>query len=176
MKTVKVIAKALFYITRLVAFLYFIVTAYALLIVLFSLLTSADNLPITVFDNKNFTIYYPFSEKAFLLGEYSSSYLVPTLLTIIFYGLFLWLLSGVFHAFKQDRLFTKNGLLQLSRFYMVNVIVPVVIMLLLLIFKQEVEDIVRITFLHLIIGVFAFFMAAIFKQGLVLQEEQDLIF
>jgi hypothetical protein len=59
---------------------------------------------------------------------------------------------------------------------MVNVIVPVVIMLLLLIFKQEVEDIVRITFLHLIIGVFAFFMAAIFKQGLVLQEEQDLIF
>jgi hypothetical protein len=86
------------------------------------------------------------------------------------------LLSGVFHAFKQDRLFTKNGLLQLSRFYMVNVIVPVVIMLLLLIFKQEVEDIVRITFLHLIIGVFAFFMAAIFKQGLVLQEEQDLIF
>jgi predicted permease len=90
--------------------------------------------------------------------------------------LFLWLLGGVFQAFKQERLFTKKGFSQLSRFYSVNLTVPVLILIILAVLGQEVQDIIRITFLHLVIGVFAFFMAAIFKQGLFLQEEQDLIF
>ena len=98
------------------------------------------------------------------------------LLTITFYGLFLWLLSGVFHAFKQTKIFTRKGVLQLSRFYMINLIVPFVFLALIAVFGEEMIDIVRIILLHLVIGVFAFFMAAIFKQGLVLQEEQDLTF
>jgi hypothetical protein len=48
--------------------------------------------------------------------------------------------------------------------------------ILLLVFRAELFDMIRIGVLHLVIGVFAFFMAAIFKQGLLLQEEQDLTF
>ena len=59
---------------------------------------------------------------------------------------------------------------------MINLIVPFVFLALIAVFGEEMIDIVRIILLHLVIGVFAFFMAAIFKQGLVLQEEQDLTF
>jgi hypothetical protein len=44
------------------------------------------------------------------------------------------------------------------------------------VYGSELVDIVRIIMLHLVIGVFAFFMAAIFRHGVVLQEEQDLTF
>ena len=49
-------------------------------------------------------------------------------------------------------------------------------LVLLAFFGHEIIDILRITLLHLVIGVFAYFMAAIFKQGVHLQEEQDLTF
>ena len=90
--------------------------------------------------------------------------------------MFLWLLSGVFHAFKQVKLFTAKGVVQLSRFYITNLLVPFLFLLLFLLFRNEMSDLLRIILLHVIIGVFAYFMAAIFKQGLLLQEEQDLTF
>jgi hypothetical protein len=45
-----------------------------------------------------------------------------------------------------------------------------------MLFGDEYIDVARIALLHLVIGIFAFFMATIFKQGFVLQEEQDLTF
>jgi hypothetical protein len=176
MKTARFIARILYYVTRISAVLYLLVTAYALAVVFLFLTTSASWLPMSISAGNGFVIYYPFTQTPFLLGDYSSAYLITSLLTLTFYGLFLWLLGGVFQAFKQERLFTKKGFLQLSRFYSVNLTVPVLILIILAVLGQEVQDIVRITFLHLVIGVFAFFMAAIFKQGLFLQEEQDLIF
>jgi purine-cytosine permease-like protein len=65
---------------------------------------------------------------------------------------------------------------KLSRFYLTNLIVPAAFLVLLAFFGHEIIDILRITLLHLVIGVFAYFMAAIFKQGVHLQEEQDLTF
>jgi tryptophan-rich sensory protein len=110
------------------------------------------------------------------LGDYTGSYLFTYLFTVAFYGLFLWLLSGVFHAFKQKKLFTEKGAVQLSRFYITNLLMPFLFLVLFLFFRNDMSDIIRIMFLHLVIGVFAYFMAAIFKQGLLLQEEQDLTF
>jgi hypothetical protein len=144
MKTARFIARILYYVTRISAVLYLLVTAYALAVVLLFLTTSASWLPVSVSASNGFVIYYPFTQTPFLLGDYS--------------------------------LFTKKGFSQLSRFYSVNLTVPVLILIILAVLGQEVQDIIRITFLHLVIGVFAFFMAAIFKQGLFLQEEQDLIF
>lgn len=176
MKTVRPIASILFYITRIAAIIVFVIAAYATGILLLYKNDPNAGLPMRVLDDGSFRIFYPFTQKPFLLGDYTTSYLVSNLLTVAFYGLFLWLLSGVFHAFKQIKIFTRKGVMQLSRFYMINLIVPFVFLALLAVFGDEMIDIVRIILLHLVIGVFAFFMAAIFKQGLLLQEEQDLTF
>ena len=175
MRTVRLTAAILYYVSRFAAFLFLGTAAYATAVVLLSLGTAGSWLPIEVTDSY-FTIFYPFTRKPFLLGDYTLSYLFTYLFTITFYGFFLWLLSGVFYAFRQPKLFTERGVVQLSRFYLTNLVVPFVFLLLLFVFKDEVKDLVRIMFLHLVIGVFAYFMAAIFKQGLVLQEEQDLTF
>ncbi len=176
MRTVRVVARVLFYITRIVAVITLVIAIYAVLVLLLSKATSATWLPMEIRTGNLFVIFYPLTKTPFLLGEYTNEYITTALLTISFYGLFLWLLGSVFHAFMQQRLFSKKGFLQLSRFYVVNLTLPLILLLLVALFGQEVQDIVRITFLHIVIGVFAFFMAAIFKQGLVLQEEQDLIF
>jgi hypothetical protein len=176
MKSVRVLSRFLYYLSRGAAILYIVTTLYAMLVmVLFSLFPGA-NIPMSIRETGIFQITYPFTSEVFLQGEYTTSYLSVYFLILSFYGLFLWLLGDVFRAFRQARLFTQKGFVQLSRFYIVNITIPVLILVLLAIFQQELSDILRITFLHLVIGVFAFFMAAIFKQGLALQEEQDLIF
>jgi hypothetical protein len=55
-----------------------------------------------------------------------------------------------------------------------NLVVPSLFLIILAIIGHDLRDAIIIVFLHVMIGVFAFFMAAIFKQGLLLQEEQDL--
>ena len=176
MKTVRFTAGILYYLSRILAIIVSAIAVYALVIILLHLNNPDASLPIKIVNNDRFEIFYPFTQTTFLLGDYTASYLVSNLLTITFYGLFLWLLGGVFHAFKQQKIFTKKGMMQLSVFYIVNLIVPFVFVALLFVFGQEVLDIVRIILLHLVIGVFAFFMSAIFRQGLLLQEEQDLTF
>ena len=173
MKTVRLIANFLYYLTKFLSVLFLIVAAYAAVVVILWINSKGSWVPIHVSDGL-FTIYYPFTKTPFLLGDYTSSYLITSLLTVALYGVFMWLLSGVFNAFRQERIFTKRGVMQLSRFYITNLTIPVLCVLLLAVFGKEVSDVIVVIFLHIMIGVFAFFMAAIFKQGLVLQEEQDL--
>lgn len=175
MKTVRLTATVLFYISRAGAYLFLGTAFYAAAVVLLYYYMAAQWLPIEV-KGQYFTLFYPFTTKAFLLGDYTASYLFTNLSIVIFYGFFLWLLSDVFRAFRQQKLFTEKSVARLSRFYITNLIVPVLFLMLVLIFQNEMSDLIRIIFLHLVIGVFAFFMAAIFKQGLILQEEQDLTF
>ena len=175
MKSVRLTAGILFYLARTGALLIFVIAMYATVVIVLSHYSTATWLPIQI-EGNHFTIFYPFTKAPFLLGDYTASYLVPNLAIVVFYGLFLWLLSDVFHAFKQQKLFTAKGVAQLSRFYITNLVVPFLFLILFLVFKNEMSDLIRIIFLHTVIGVFAFFMAAIFKQGVALQEEQDLTF
>src|SRR4051794_36845373 len=116
MKTVRLVASILFYMSRIAAIFFLSIAIYAVVIVLLFASTNASWLPIAT-DGNIFTIFYPFTKTPFLLGDYTASFLVTYLFTITFYGLFLWLLSGVFHAFKQQKIFTKKGVNQLSLFY-----------------------------------------------------------
>ena len=175
MTTARYIANILFHISRVAAILLSSVVIYALIVILLSLYSHASWLPMEVTGNR-FQIFYPFTKKTFLLGDYTASYLVTNFVTIAFYGLFLWFLSRVFHAFRLKKLFTTRSVNWLSRFYMTNLIAPFLFLIVLAIWPEESSDMIRIIFLHLVIGIFAFFMAAIFKQGLLLQEEQDLTF
>jgi hypothetical protein len=175
MRTVRLVSSVLFYLSRTTAFLFLATAVYAATIVVISCYSSSASLPIQIY-SQHFTIFFPFTRKAFLLGDYTTSFLFTNLFTIAFYGFFLWLLSDVFRAFTQDKLFTQKGVIRLSRFYLTNLAMPILFFLVLLVFQNDISDLVRIMFLHLVIGVFAWFMAAIFKQGVILQEEQDLTF
>lgn len=174
MKTVRPLANILFYLTRFAAIVYIVTAFYALIAIILSA-AGMPWAPMNVEDNGSFVIFYPFTSAPFLLGDYNAKYLTMMIFIIGFYALFLWLLSGVFNAFRQDKLFTPKSVLRLSRFYITNLFIPVLSLIAAFLFyKEGLSDIMVITFLHLVIGVFAFFMAAIFRQGLVLQEEQDL--
>lgn len=171
MNNVKIVSKILFYITRFLALCYFAMTAYSI----FALITKWS---LTFKDgNKYFIVCYPFTEKPFLIGDYYMGYIIfDFLLPLGFYGLFFLLVSNVFKVFFQPKLFTEKSIRHLRRFYLANLIVPGITVLLSSIFSVIDDDLaVPLIVLHFILGVFAYFLAAIFKQGLHLQNEQDLI-
>lgn len=170
MKNVKIIATCLFYITRILAILYLISIVYSTI----SLLTESNL--ITRENGKYFSICFPFTEIHFLNGENNWAYKIFNfLIPIGFYGLFFWLLSNVFKVFKQPKLFTQNGVNQLKLFYIGNIFMPSITILLASIFAGKIEEGLEwVAVIHFFLGVFAYFLAAIFKQGLQLQNEQDL--
>src|SRR5438045_238499 len=116
MKTVRIIATALYYLSKVLAFVFLTAVVYATATLL-AHRSGAGWAPMNVGSDSEFRIFYPFTQKPFLLGDYTASFIVSYFLTMAFYGVFLLLLSGVFQAFKGPRLFTRKGVLQLSRFY-----------------------------------------------------------
>jgi len=171
MRQVKIISRFLFYISRFLAVLYLLTTAYAAI----SLLTKWS---LEITDNgQRFKIMYPFTKSGFLLGDYNPGYILFNfLLPLGFYGLFFLLLSQVFKVFYQPKLFTEKGVKHLKSFYLVNMMVLPLIILGSGLFAEKTEEGLDIAaVIHFILGVFAFFLAAIFRQGLKLQNDNDLI-
>lgn len=170
MKNVKIIATTLFYITRLLAILYLATTLYSII----SLLTEWNYF--TKDNGKYFTVCFPFTETPFLNGENNWAYKIFNFIVPIgFYGLFFLLVSNVFNVFKQPKLFTVYGVNQLRWFYLSNMTIPWMTILLATIFYGKIEEGLEwVAIIHFFLGVFAYFLAAIFKQGLQLQNEQDL--
>lgn len=170
MKNIKTISAILFFITRIFAVLYLLTTLFSLI----SIITEWSY--ITKDSGKNFAICFPFTETPFLVGENNWGYKIFNfLIPIGFYGLFFLLVSNVFNVFKQPKLFTQNGVKQLKRFYLANIFMPSITILLASIFAGDIEEGLEwVAVIHFFLGVFAYFLAAIFKQGLHLQNEQDL--
>lgn len=171
MNTVKPIAKLLLHISRLLAVVYFITFVYALVTLTFksgSLHLSADL--------KQFEIFFPSTHTPFLLGFYNGQYIWLEFLPLfILYAVFFLLLSYVFFTFTQHKLFTHKGYNYLRIFYIANFTVPVLMLLLTELLAEASFDAWAIVGFHILLGVFIFFMAAIFEQGLKIQNEQDLI-
>lgn len=170
MNNVKLISAILFHLTRAVAVLYLLVTLYALI----AIMTGWGFTPME--NGTFFTVCYPFSEVAFLIGENNWGYKVFSfLLPIGLYGVFFLQLSTVFNVFKQPKLFTQYGVTQLKWFCLTNCTVPSIAILLASIFSGSLANGIEIlAIVHFFLGVFAYFLAAIFQQGLQLQNEQDL--
>jgi len=172
MTSVKLIAKVLLHLSRVLAFIYFITFLYTLI----SLEGKSGS--VLLHDaNRQFILYLPFTHIPFLLGFNNPVYIwVEFLPLFILYALFFLLLSNVFNVFTQERLFTHRGYNYLRVFYLANFTLPVIMLVLTEVLSEASFDAWAIVGLHLLLGVFIFFMAAIFKQGLKLQDEQDLIF
>lgn len=169
MNKVKIISRILFYLTRFLSVFYFWMPAHSILALLTGWsLTFKEN-------GKYFNVCWPFTQKPFLVGDYNIGYIVfEFLIPLSLYGLFFLLVGNVFKIFFQDKMFTPNNVRHLKRFYWANLILPGVAVLLASIFA-ELDELAEILIaLHFFLGIFAYFLAAIFKQGLNLQNEQDL--
>jgi len=169
MKTTYFVSKILFYVTRFLSIVYFTLSLY-------SLLTLSTGWFLNFQDNgKYFQIYYPFTEHPLMLGDYNLPYIIFEFLSpLSLYGLFFLLISNVFKVFFQPKLFTQNGINHLRRFYLVNLFLPSIVIFLASIFVSLDNEVSIFIVLHFMLGIFAYFLAAIFKQGLNLQNEQDL--
>lgn len=169
MDTVRFVSKILFWVTRPLAFIYF-----AMALVSMVTLSTGWGLVIKK-GGKYFSVNYPFSDNAFLNGDNNTTYIVfYFLLPMLLYGIFFLLLGNIFRVFFLPKLFTNYGVRHLQLFYLASFIVPPVVLLLTGIFDNIEAETAALVALHLFLGVFAYFLAAIFRQGLKLQNEQDL--
>jgi hypothetical protein len=170
LKNVKIISKGLFFITKILAIIYIAISLYSAISVFsgWSFLVKDDG--------KRFAVCYPFTQTPFLNGENNWGYMLFNfLLPLGFYGIFFLLTSNVFKVFFQPKLFTENGIRQLKYFYIANIFaLPLIILFSKMITGKIDEGLDTLAVIHFILGIFAYFLAAIFRQGLQLQNEQDL--
>jgi small-conductance mechanosensitive channel len=169
MQRVKLISKILFYITRLLSFLYLTGILYSI----FCLLTGWSIIPYG--DGKYLHILYPFTQQPFLNIDNNLPYILfEFIMPLLLYGLFFLLSSNVFKVFHQPKLFTAAAVQHLKNFYWANLTLPTAALFCAMAFA-EVEGIaIALVFIHYILGIFVYFLSEIFKQGLKLQKEQDL--
>ena len=169
MKPVRIVARILFYLSRVICVFYCL----AGLWVAYAAGTKSPSFKV-IENGKKFVVSAPFGERPYFIGENYTGYILQMVALLLLYGLFFWLLSLVFKTFTQKILFTKTGIHHLQRFYLANLIIPGIAYIVLMLVNEEAEDVFMLVILHAIIGVFAYFIAAIFRQGVLLQNEQDL--
>ncbi|WP_160136661.1 DUF2975 domain-containing protein [Chryseobacterium sp. c4a] len=170
MNQTKIISRILFYICTLLSAGY-------LIIVLYSLFCLATGFSVVPYGNSRqyLHINYPFTEQPFLNIEDNYPYIIFSfLLVLTFYGVFFLLSAKVFKVFFQPKLFTKEHILQLKRFYLYNIFMPLPLVIIASFFVEVESMIWGLVFIHFMLGIFCLFLANIFKQGLHLQNEQDL--
>lgn len=169
MKFSKTFSAVLSYISRFFSVLYLGSSLYAFIILVAE--TSAFRLKD---GGKHFVINFPFSDAGFLAGENYARYKFEMVAGIGLYGVFLWMLANLFDTFRQAKLFTQKSVKRLTWFYIANFTIPPLFLILHIIANDAISELIVLTFLHTVLGIFAYFMSIIFKQGLKLQSEQDL--
>lgn len=169
MRRTKVIANFLYFITRVIGAIYFLTFLHAAICLLFK-----TNSLVYSPEGNRFEINFPFTDIPFLIGDNTQVFIVELLLVLGLYALFLLLASNVFDTFRKEKLFTLQGIFRLRMFYLANLIIPPLIILLFSVISEVEHPLVIMTLIHVTLAVFAYFLAAIFKQGLQLQNEQEL--
>lgn len=184
MKNIRLIAKIFHYITKVLSVVYFIGAAYIFIILCLSkLLPNISSLPIRFYERTyenisvpRFDIFIPFTEAPLFLGRATSWGMTEIVLGIALYGLFFYLISQVFDAFRQEKIFTNQAIKALMQFAKASFGLPPLFLIFLFMAPDyEVgNEEVSVLFLHILLGIFALFQAEIFKEGFTLQQEQDL--
>ncbi|WP_345989887.1 DUF2975 domain-containing protein [Chryseobacterium sp. Chry.R1] len=169
MNQTKIIAKILYYICLVLSGGYLITALYSF----FCMTTGFAVTPYK--ENQYLHINYPFTEQPFLNIENNYPYIIFSFMAVLVtYGIFFWFSAKVFKVFFQPQLFTEVNILQLKRFYLYNIFLPLPLVIIASFFT-EVESIIwGLVFIHFMLGIFCLFLANIFRQGLHLQNEQDL--
>ncbi len=170
MKQVRILSKVLYWFSIILLALYGSTFLHAFIALTFK--TSSLN----IIDNgTRFEIYYPFAKVSFLIGYFEKGYIIfGFLLVLAFYALFFYLLARFFKAFTADKLFTLENYKAVKWFSYANLILPLVGAFLSSFYFPLESEIYILVGLHVLLGIFAYFLAAIFMQGLQLQKDQDL--
>ncbi len=169
MQKVKIISKILFSTARILGILYLVTGLY-------SVICLVSNWSIEEYGNGNFIhIFYPFTNRPFLNIDNNRAYILFSfLMPISLYGLFFWLSSNVFKVFYQPKLFTESNVRALKIFYLSNIIIPALTLIISSLFVPIESIVFALVIVHFILGIFTYFLAVIFGQGLKLQNEQEL--
>lgn len=163
-------------ISQILYYLCLVLSAGYLLTFLYSVFCLLTDFAVTPYkEDRYLHINYPFTEQPFLNIENNYPYIILSfLLVLLTYGIFFRLSAKVFRVFFQPKLFTGENIIHLTRFYTYNIFFPLPIVIISSFFV-EVESIIwGLVFIHFMLGIFCYFLANIFKQGLHLQNEQDL--
>lgn len=162
----KSVSAILFYSARLITIGYTIF----ILFVIISLIT--HNFVIT--DNNDMEMQIPFST-AVIKGDFTSMTLIAMLGFLIFYGVFFFMLSLIFKTFSAEKLFTEKAIKHLKWFTILNLVLPFVYPISAIILKNRISmDDLAPGLLHIGLGIFAWFIVAIFRLGFTIQEENEL--
>jgi len=120
-------------------------------------------------------ILVPFTQQPFLVVDNNLPYIIFSfLLPLTLYGLFFWLAANVFRIFFQQKLFTQPHFRHLVVFCATNLIVPLIAVFTARMFVDVENEMWMLVAVHFVLGLFAYFLAGIFRQGLELQNEKDL--
>lgn len=165
----RIASKIISIISRLAGLGYFITAIY-------SIVCLATKWCITPYgEGKYLHINYPFSQMPFLNIDNNANYILFSfLLPVTMYGLFFWLTADLFLVFSKSKLFTLWNLLRLKRFYLFNGMAPFPAIVISSFFVETESIVWLLAVVHGILGVFVWLVAALFKQGMQLQNEQDL--
>lgn len=184
MKKIRLLAKIFHFITKFLAVLYLVNSAYIFVVLSLSkLLPNMASLPIRFYERTyeniavpRFDIFIPFTEAPLFLGRDTPWGMSEIVLGIALYGVFFYLISEVFHAFRQEKIFTTQAIKALMHFAKTSFVLPPLFLIFLFVSPDyEVGNgEVSVLFLHTLLGIFALFLAEIFKEGFTLQQEQDL--
>lgn len=165
----KFICKILSYILLMLGLLYGITALYSAL----SITTGWNLTPYG--DGKYLHINYPFTSHPFMNIDNNNSYFIFSFISpLVFYTLFFLFASKVFKVFYQPILFTHDNLKRLKRFYLLNLLLPLPLLIISSFFTEIESTMWLLMVVHIILGVFTFLTSLIFQQGLNLQLEQDL--
>ncbi len=102
--------------------------------------------------------------------------LATTILTLAAKFVFFYLLILIFKEFKSNKMFTTKIIRYLNIFAVINLCMPLIVGVFYLIIYEEIflKRSFEEGYPYLIIAIFSFFLAAIFKQGFQIQQENDL--
>ncbi|MAU26448.1 MAG: hypothetical protein CMH48_04580 [Muricauda sp.] len=129
----------------------------------------------TLIENR-FQISIPLFPELFIKGFYEQNIIVAITLVMFYFGVFFYVLSLIFKSFKSEKLFTEKVVKSLNRFAILNLVVfpALYIIIHFVVMKKSGYNDIHNLILSLILGVFILFIAAIFKRGLKVQNENDL--
>ncbi|MEM1259705.1 MAG: DUF2975 domain-containing protein, partial [Bacteroidota bacterium] len=127
-------------------------------------------------NNGRFTIPFPLFPYFDINGIYKTSAITSMVLVLLYIGAFLFSVSMILKSFKSKVLFSTNAIRNLNAFAVINLVAFPIFYLALRIFILRIPVLggLHNLFLSFILGIFILFVAAIFKRGLKVQNENDL--
>lgn len=125
--------------------------------------------------NNEFSMGIPFTD-SFIRSEFSFTILMGLKIFMLYYGIFFYLLRTIFKAFSQNNvIFTKKTIDYIKKFAWLNLLLPPLGIIAAYFIKSGVDfETIMQGGLLILLGIFSLFVVAVFKEGIILQQETDL--